>query len=212
MNVGKLFDNDSLFGRIMTRIWVIVAANIMFVLFSIPVVTLGASYTALCYVCLRAVKEGDINPIGEFWKGFKMNFKQATIVETVLVLLGLFLYGDYKICTAASGAVAGLKYPILAIAFLVLGVGLYLFATMAAFEDSLKKLLSNSIFFAVKNPVKMLAILFLHIFWVMILYLDTDYRPLIAFIAFFGGFGIVGMISAKLWYKEFKPYLSADGS
>ena len=43
-------DNDSFFGRFMTKLGIIIAANIMFVLLSIPFFTIGAGLSALYYV------------------------------------------------------------------------------------------------------------------------------------------------------------------
>ncbi len=35
--------NESPFGRLMTKVGIIICANLMFILFSLPVVTIGAS-------------------------------------------------------------------------------------------------------------------------------------------------------------------------
>ena len=67
-------DNDSFFGRLMTKIGIIIAANIMFVLFSFPFFTIGAGLTALYHVMFKTLRNGGIcNPFQEFWAGFKGN-------------------------------------------------------------------------------------------------------------------------------------------
>ncbi|MCD7843485.1 MAG: YesL family protein, partial [Clostridiales bacterium] len=67
--------NDSAFGRLMTRLGIIIAANIMFAIFSLPVVTIGASYVALYHVMFKTLRgDGVINPFKQFWIGFKTNF------------------------------------------------------------------------------------------------------------------------------------------
>ena len=64
----------------MTHCGVAIGANLMFVLFSLPVITTGAAWTALEYTMLRAERgDGVINPFKEFWKGFKATWKQSTI-------------------------------------------------------------------------------------------------------------------------------------
>ena len=45
--VQGFLDNDSFFGRFMTKLGIIIAANIMFVLLSIPFFTIGAGFSAL---------------------------------------------------------------------------------------------------------------------------------------------------------------------
>lgn len=88
--LGFLFDTESVFGRFMSKIGIIVVANLMFLLFCIPIVTIGASFTALYHVMLREFRSrNDINPFREFWHGFRTNLKQATICW----LAALFLIG-----------------------------------------------------------------------------------------------------------------------
>ena len=41
--MSSFLSNDSAFGRLMTRCGVVIGANLMFVLFSLPVITIGAS-------------------------------------------------------------------------------------------------------------------------------------------------------------------------
>ena len=76
---GFLFDTDSKFAKITSKIAMIVIANLLFLIFCIPIVTVGAAYTALYHVMMKSFRNGsDINVISEFWKGFKNNFIQAT--------------------------------------------------------------------------------------------------------------------------------------
>ena len=58
--IQGFLDNDSFFGRFMTKLGIIIAANIMFVLLSIPFFTIGAGFSALYYVLLIAFLLTDI--------------------------------------------------------------------------------------------------------------------------------------------------------
>ena len=79
--IGSLISNDSRFGKLMTKLGIIIIGNILFVLFSLPVVTIGASWAALSHVMLKAQRSNGVtNPFKQFWIGFKSNFKQATVV------------------------------------------------------------------------------------------------------------------------------------
>ena len=75
--ISSFMSNESSFGRVMTKIGIIICANLMFVFFSIPVVTIGASLTAMYHVMLKTLRgKGNINPFKQFWIGFKTNFVQ----------------------------------------------------------------------------------------------------------------------------------------
>ena len=57
--IYKFFGNDSLFGRIFGTLGDMIVVNFLFILCSIPVVTLGASFTSMYYALLRNLKYGD---------------------------------------------------------------------------------------------------------------------------------------------------------
>ena len=60
----------------MSRIFIMIGANLMFVLFSLPVITIGPGLAALFYVMLETLhKDDSLNPFKYFWKGFVMNLK-----------------------------------------------------------------------------------------------------------------------------------------
>ena len=62
--ISSFMSNESSFGRVMTKIGIIICANLMFVFFSIPVVTIGASLTAMYHVMLKTLRgKGNINPM-----------------------------------------------------------------------------------------------------------------------------------------------------
>jgi uncharacterized membrane protein YesL len=206
--IASFFDNDSFFGRIMTKCGIVIAANVMFWLFSIPLVTVGASMCGMYRVMLKMWRgDGDINPFRQFWTGCKENFKQATIAW--LIALALFLFGlaDYQICRAATGGISNMQFVFLALGIIWAFVVIYLFPTMTAFENKLGKLLSNAIFFVVKNPLKAILVLLVHAVPIVATYLYEWLQPLFAFVWAFFGFGLIAFIVSKLLLQEFEPYL-----
>ena len=62
--IGGLFGNDSMIGRIMTALWIMIASNILFALFSLPVVTIGPGLAALHYVMLKRMhSDSSLSPV-----------------------------------------------------------------------------------------------------------------------------------------------------
>lgn len=208
--VQGFLDNDSFFGRFMTKLGIIIAANIMFMLLSIPFFTIGAGLSALYYVMFRTLRsDGGVNPFKEFWAGLKMNFKQATISWILFVLLIAFLLVDIRICNAAGGTLGYLKIGAYAIGAVAVILYLYLIPVMAAFQDSLPHLIRNAAYFIGKKPWKALVILFFDIFPFVLTFSDLQSLPLYAFIWVLCGFGLQAMLAAALLLPEFEPYLAA---
>ena len=207
--VQGFLDNDSFFGRFMTKLGIIIAANIMFMLLSIPFFTIGAGLSALYYVMVRTLRrDGGVNPFKEFWAGLKMNFKQATISWILFVLLIAFLLVDIRICNAAGGTLGYLKIGAYAIGAVAVILYLYLIPVMAAFQDTLPHLIRNAAYFIGKKPWKALVILFFDIFPFVLTFSDLQMLPLYAFLWVLCGFGLQAMLGAALLLPEFEPYLT----
>ena len=208
--IQGFLDNDSFFGRFMTKLGIIIAANIMFVLLSIPFFTIGAGFSALYYVMFRTLRgDGVVNPFKEFWAGLKANFKQATISWILFVLLIAFLLTDIRICKAAGGALDFVKIGVYALGAAAVIIYLYLIPVMTAFRDTLPHLIRNAVYFLIKKPWKTVVILFFDIFPFVLTYSDLQSLPLYAFLWVLCGFGLQAMLGATLLLPEFAPYLAS---
>jgi uncharacterized membrane protein YesL len=206
--IAAFFSNDSVFGRAMTKCGIVIAANMMFVIFCIPLVTVGASMCGMYHVMLKMFRgDGDINPFKQFWAGFKGNFKQATIYWLIAAALFVFGYMDFRICRGADGVINKMQYVFLVLGFFWTILTLYFFPTLTAFDNKLGRLVASALYFSVKNPVKAVLIVLLHALPLALTILDVWLRPLFAFIWTFFGFGLIAMIAAKLLLAEFEPYL-----
>ena len=201
-------DNDSFFGKLMTKIGIIIAANIMFILFSVPFVTIGAGLTALYHVMFKTLRGGGIcNPFKEFWAGFKSNFKQATVTWVIFVFLTGFPTVDLQICEQAGGALSKLRIPIYVIGAAIIFLYLYMLPTTAAFYGSIAQHVKDSLYFIIRKPLRFIVIAFFDIFPLFLTYTDRQYLPLYGFIWAVCGFGLITMLGATLLLPVFKPFL-----
>lgn len=200
--------NDSPFGRLMTKVGIIICANLMFILFSLPVVTIGASFTALYRVMFKTLRSGGVtNPFKQFWIGFKTNFLQSTIVWVVFVVLMVLLYFDVRICANAGPPISFFQYGAYAVALVLALVLIYTFPSIAAFEGKIKDHIRNAIYFSFHKPWFIPVNLFFHIFPLYLTYSDPHLMPLYAFCWFFFGFGAIVMLTARLLIKDYNKYL-----
>lgn len=211
MNLLRGFlDNDSAFGRLMTRCWIIIACNVLFVLLTLPVVTLGPAWAAMDYAFLRTLRgDGDLNPLREFLTGFRMNFKQAFVCWIAILLLAGFLSLEIYWCGQFGGVFQMFRLGLVMILSAVAILALYLFPVMAAFRADIPTLLKHSLYFAFHKPIHLLVIAFFHIFPLFLTYSDLTNLPLYAFLWCFFGFGAVEMLSASLLLRDFVKYLPA---
>ena len=92
--MGKMFDMDNPVWRFMGKVTDMFFLTCLWLLFSLPVVTIGAATCALCYcsMTLASNKEGYIRE--DFVRAFKENFKSATIAWIGMLALGIFFGAD----------------------------------------------------------------------------------------------------------------------
>ena len=206
--IQGFLDNNSFFGKLMTKIGIIIAANLMFVVFSVPFITIGAGLTALYHVMFKTLRGGGIcNPFKEFWAGFKSNFKQATITWVLFVAIMGFLTVDIQICEQAGEAVSAFRFPLYVLCAIFIFIYLYMLPTTAAFYGSIAQHIKDSIYFIIKKPLKFIVIAFFDIFPLVLTYTDARDLPLYAFIWVIAGFGLITMLGATLLLPEFRPFL-----
>ena len=206
--IGSFLSNESPFGRLMTWIGVIIATNIMFVLCCMPVVTVGASLGAMYHVMLRALRShGQINPFKEFYKGIKANFKQGTIVWLILAGLAVFGYIDVRICLQADSPVSMIRYAIYAAGLIVLMIVIFIFPVMAAFKNTLPIIIRSAAYFGIKNPGRLIVLLFFQVFPLYLTYSDPQMMPLYAFLWVTFGFGAIALLTSRLLIHDFEKYL-----
>ena len=204
----NFLSNTSRFGQMMTRAGILIASNLLFLIACMPVVTAGAGLAALHHTMLRTLRsDGEINPFREFFKGFKANFRQATIAFAALVLLIAFLLLEIFWCMQFAGFVAYFRYGLIALVMIILALALYLFATMAAFDAPLGKLIAHSFYFLMKNPLAALLIIFVHVMSVLLTIVHLRFRPLYAFLWCTIGASALTMLQDSMLLKLFAPYL-----
>ncbi len=76
--MSEFFNPDSSVMRFITKIASSVYLNILWFVCCLPVVTIGASTTALFYVTLKMAKNEEGNITAAFFHSFQENFRQAT--------------------------------------------------------------------------------------------------------------------------------------
>ena len=69
-----LFNYDNPVWRFIGKLGDLIILNVLWLITSIPIVTIGASTTALYYVTLKLVRDEDGYTIRSFFKSFKENF------------------------------------------------------------------------------------------------------------------------------------------
>lgn len=150
--MAKLFSYDNPVWRFMGRAADVFFLTMLWALCSLPVITIGASTTALYYVSLKMVK----NKEGYLWKTFlrawKDNFVQSTLAWIIVLCIGGVLGFNLYFCYRQEGQAAVFLFWIhFMITVLYLFAAALLFPLAARLDADLKKLFLMSFMVSIKN-------------------------------------------------------------
>ncbi len=141
---------DSPIMRALARVFDMMLLNVLFIVTSLPVITIGASLCGLHYVLLRMARNEEGYIIQSYFKAFKDNFRQATIAWLVYLVIGVALYADYRVMDRLPEDIkhvsGGLLLVILAV---VLCSFVYFFPFLSRFENTIKGTLKNTFVVAI---------------------------------------------------------------
>ena len=153
-------------GRIMnflSRLGDMFLLNILYLISCIPVVTIGAATTALYYNMLKMAENRESYVWRDYWKSFRQNFRQATIVWMILLACILVLGADLLLLggmSEALGAVTALIVIVLSIVLIMMGF--YIFPVLARFDNTVKNTFKNALIMAVRHLPSTIVIVILH--------------------------------------------------
>ncbi len=126
--------------------------NVLFILCSIPIFTIGASMTAMCYVTLRMREGHDGYVIKSFFKSFKENFLQATGIWLIMLVIALFFASDLYIAKSMGGVMfTVMSVLVLAASLVWLLEFFHVFTVLARFDNKLVTTMKNGLLVAFGN-------------------------------------------------------------
>lgn len=203
-----LFDPDNRFWRTLGKFFDAVLMGMLWGLFSLPVITLGASITAFYQFTLRQVNDTEGTIWSSFIKFFGKRFKKATIIWLLQLAVGLFIGFDMYICWQMIDWSSGLSIQklvfvgLVAIALIVLAASVYVYPILAIFDFNVKKVIKDSFFMAIANlPVTVTV----WVFFALVLFVFDRYTLLTPI-----AFGLAVFFSSYFIYPVFNKYAVDD--
>lgn len=142
-----MFRSDNLFSRFMNVLFDIICIDVLWLLFSIPVVTAGAATTAAYYAMSKTVRYKTGYVFKEFWHSFKCNMKQ-TIPLTIIfwMVLAVLSVDIWYVWTNDNKVNSAIFMVLILVLFLVLGIVIYIFPLLSRFEKNNMDLIKTAAF------------------------------------------------------------------
>ncbi len=155
----SLFDPDSAFGRAMETVLQLVVLNVLWLVCSLPIVTIGASSAALYGVLFKKVEDKDARVARQFFTAFRQNGKRATGTWLILLAVILVCLFDFRFAKLMDSF---LWKVVAMIGLQVVGmICTFLFPLLARYENTWRNQLRNALLLGVANLPRMALV------WVM---------------------------------------------
>jgi len=206
------FNYDNGVWRALGKFADLVMMNIFFIVFSLPIVTIGASKTALYAVTRKMAKNEEGYITKEFISKFKENFKYSTY--TWLCYLGITFISilDLYACSLMEPGFYVTFCRTIMIATLVVINMIFIYAInmINIFENSFKNMIKNSLILSVGHFPYTVLILIVELTPVIAILFLTQFLPLIIMLMLLVWFALIGFINAFLFERIFKKYIEKE--
>lgn len=205
--MASFFSPKSMGTKILTGLTNLIIVNLVFIITCIPLITIGASITALYRITVSIVAGDNPAVLREYFKSFKDNFVKSTLFFLLYLALGAFFgFEIYMVRTMMAENMQWVQYPAYFFIFAVFASACYAFPLIAWFEESFKQVLKNSLLIALTNlPFTIMQAVIAAVF---ILLVDYNYAIPLSFVCFMGIASIAWFYS--LFLKRIFSKFGAD--
>ena len=204
----KFFSYDSKFGRLFLKLSYGCCLNFLWLICCLPIFTIGASTTALYYTSFKIAKDEGSFITTMFFRSFRQNFRQATIIWLIMLVTGLIIGADaillYQLYQTTTGPAAIVWTLLLAVIFacMVFYVILlvHIFPLLSTASNTISNMFKNAFLIGTHYLFATLLVIFVH--YAMFFLVVNVFTPLIIF-----GEGLCAVISAHILLKIYRPLL-----
>ena len=204
----RFFSYDSTFGQIFIKVSYGCCLNILWLICCLPIFTIGASTTALYYTSFKIAKDEGSFITTMFFRSFKQNFKQATVIWLIMLATGLIIGADavllYRLRATSAGTAAVIWTLLLATIFACMIVYVivltYIFPLLSIASNTTVNMFKNA--FLIGTHYLFVTILVVFVHYAMFFLVVNVFTPLIIF-----GEGLCAVISAHILLRILRPLI-----
>ena len=202
--MGSIFNPDSKFTHYTNKFSDLITLNLWFVLTSLPLITIGASATAMHYVLLRIYRdELEYSITKNYFRAFRENFRQATAIWIIYIVFGAVLFADLFFITNPGF----LKILVTIVSFLLVFSLSWIFVLQSRYANPVYATIRNAVVFSIMHPIDTVLMCALMLLPLLLLIGKPSTIPIVIIC----GFSLAGIIRAMIYGKVFSQNEVMDG-
>ncbi len=205
--MGRLFPMDNPIMRFLGFVGDLILLNFLFIVCCLPIISIGASASALYTVTLQFIRKEGGSAGKEFLRAFAGNFRKTVPMTLLFLAVGAVLALCLWSMLLTGGKFGLIIWSAWAIACLLFLMELsYAFAVQARFENTVLSTMKNAAILALAHPGKTMCIIICSFLPVSLLLFETRLFVLTGFIWMLFGFSGLALVNSILFHKIFEPY------
>lgn len=201
----SLFSPDNPVIRFMIKLGYIWWLNILWLLSSLPIITIGASSTALIYSCMK-LHQDEGYPTANFFKSFRENFRQSTILWCIYLVVGAILGADIIFWNHQGKENRFVWGIMIAVGILYMISLSYVFAIQSKFNNPIRKTIMYSVILPFHNMKETVLIL---ITVMAVVFFNVTSIFMVNFFTLNLGVGLIAYLLAVFYINVFERYVPA---
>lgn len=199
----NLLNLDSPFMIFLSNLTDVVILNLLCILCCLPIITIGPAVTAMHYVTLKMTKEESGYVVRNYFKSFKDNFKQSTIVWLLFLVISFVFVLDFKILQSwGMNENKILTIAIGSIYLLTCLTVMYILVLLSHFENTIRQTVKNAFYMCILHIFKTIIMAVVYLIPFFLLPLHSNMIPVFLIIGLAGP----AYINSYLWNSIFKKY------
>lgn len=211
----KLFNIDSPFMNFLSRVADLIILNILWLLCCIPIVTIGASTTALYHVMRHWLNDEVTSVTKDFFQSFRADCKQSTLVYLLLLIPTVLVVINFLLLFNPDNELPVPGYLLviwMVSAILLLLISSASYPIMAHFENTVMKTLRTCVVFAFAKLPRMILVCILNLSPVIFFFVAPDIflRTGIFWIVFGGA--LIAYLNMRILRPVFKKLIPDENA
>jgi uncharacterized membrane protein YesL len=200
---------DNKFFTFMGRLADLCILNLLCLICCIPIVTAGASITAMYYVTLKMVRNEEAYIVRSFFRSFRQNLKQSLIIHIIMLVAAFLLISDIYIVRQMSGSFyIVLQYIFIVFSLLYIMMALYLYPVLSKFYNTIKNTFINAFLMSLRHLPSTFLMLVLTLLPIGILFIPSaNVSTLLLTLMLLLGFAVIAYFKSILLVKIFDKYI-----
>lgn len=208
--MGNLFNPDNKFFTFMAKVADLMILNFLCIICCIPVITAGASITAMFYVTLKMVRGEETYIVKGFFHSFKQNFRQGIVIHLIMLVVGIILVFDLYFTRQMADQ--NVMYKVLTYVFMVgiviyLMIFTYIYPMLAKFYNSVKNTFRNSLLMSIRHLPYTLLMMAVTVAPILIMIFAGQIGSFVILFYILMGFAVIAYINSRFFVKIFDRYI-----